>query len=826
MKKNILTIMCLGLSLTAFQKSSALPCSYFNNLTLPPHEIASVLGWVPTHTNLCGGYYQEPATVLACAHPAQLNAAETTITAERTLSFSTMGTSQLEGNIVVTQPGRKITAQKATLYRDPVTHEIAQIVLEGDVHYYEAGKQLVAQRVFVDLSKKTVRLQQVLYRLAKATRREVLNAWGQAQSVERKSASEINLTNATYTTCSPVNQTWMLSAQRFHINREAGWGEAVNSYLYIHRMPVLWVPYFSFPVDKHRKTGFLFPTLGYSDDNGVHVRFPYYLNLAPNYDLTLTPGYIFARGAVLESRFRYITCRSNGVFNLEVLPYDKKFAAFRRNAPFINDINPTTIPFLNRIHNASNSRGALSFRDNSTYNLHWWGNVNLNLVSDDYYLQDFAYNPYASDIDQLLNQAELNYASDNWRFLGRLQTYQTLHPINQQPILDQYSRLPQLFITSDFPNYPNHLDYQINSELVYFDHRRAFITHEPITTGERLHVQPSVSFPIITPATFFIPKLQLDATLYDLDDRINQPHHINRILPIFDIDTGVYFDRYIGSYTQTLEPRFFYLFVPETNQNDIPIFDTTLPLFSFATLFRTNRFVGYDRVGDANQLSVALTTRFLKTQTGFQKFRASIGQIYYFQKPTVCLTPDCRNDMQAKNNFSPFVGEMSYNFNPSWDTIANIAVDSDSLSLDNAAVMFHYKPDQKHIFNIGYDFVRKGDLLTAYAQNTSKDNLNRINLALAWQLDDHWQVLANWNYNLSHGHPQAYFYGLQYDSCCWALRFVASRIVTAENINDSATYQTNIFVQLQLKGLGNIGNSDPGSLLTSSIFGYQDMFRG
>lgn len=790
-----------------------------------PFEIANTLGWAPTCGNLCGGYYKEPAIVLSCANPADLDAAPTTVTAERTLAYSASGTSTIEGNVVVTQPGRKMTADKATLFRDPKTQQISQILMEGNVHYYESGKHLVSQHVFIDLQKKYVQLDDVLYRLVKPTRREVLNAWGQAKCAIRRSNSDIMLTQASYTTCPPIHPTWKIVGNKLHIDRDRGWGEAYNTYLLVHEIPLLWVPYFSFPVDKRRKSGFLFPTAGYSNNNGFHINFPYYLNLAPNYDATISPNYIYRRGAQIEGHFRYLTPKSSGNLNVEFFPYDSLFARFRRTAAQVYGITPTTIPFLDRINNDSNSRGYLSFYDNTHFNEHWWGSLSLSYVTDDYYLQDFAYNPFFSSQDQLLNQGELNYAAENWRFLGRIQTYQTLHPINQQPILNQYTRIPQLYFRSDFAEPPNTLAFQINGEYDNLDVPNNIVPYAPLAvTGQRVHLQPGLIIPFITPYSFLTPRLLLDATLYDLHNW--EPTHAARALPIFAIDTGVFFERRYAHFTQTLEPRLFYLFVPYQNQDDIPIFDTTLPSFSFAQLFRINRFVGYDRLGDANQLSFALTTRFLDSGTGYQRLRASIGQLIYFTPPEVALTPDKRNDFYVGQTLSPIVGELNYNFTPSLNGVADIAMDPYDHGLNNASLRFHYRPDCKHIFNIGYDFVKKGDTLTAYALNSSKENLNRISFATAWQLNDHWQALASWNYNLSHGHNEAYFYGFQYDSCCWAVRFVASRILTAENMNDLTTFQTNVFVQLQLKGLGNVGISDPGGLLTTSIFGYQDNFRG
>jgi LPS-assembly protein len=822
-KHKIITALLAGISFLTYEKLFSF-CD--PNLPLSSQEIASLLGWFPSSTNLCGGYYQEPEIVLNCQHPPDIDAAITTITAEHTMSFSTLETSRLEGNVVFTQPGRKLTADQAILYRDPLSHAISQILLQGNVHYFEAGKHLVSQIAFMDLQKKYVQLNNVLYRLAKPTPRGVLNAWGQAKCAIRISNQDIRLTNASYTTCPPINPTWKILASKLHIDRELGWGSAINTFFYLHDVPLIWIPYFTFPVDKRRKTGFLFPTIGYSNDAGLNIRFPYYLNLAPNYDATLVPGYLYRRGLITEAHFRYLTCKSNGRLDVEFLPYDREFAKFRESAPYIFGVNECTLPFLRRLENYGNSRGRISFNDCTHFNAHWWGSLDLNYVTDDYFLQDFAYNPYGSSIDQLPNQATINYADDNWRFYGTILTYQTLHPINQQPVFDQYSRIPQLYLTSDFPECPEHLNFQINSEFVYFDHPHFFVTPETKADGERLHIQPSINLPFIFPASYFIPKLQLDATFYNLNKTCDEPQHIARVLPIFDIDTGVYLEKCYGKYTQTLEPRLFYLFVPYANQNDIPLFDTTLPLFDFEQLFRTNRFVGYDRLGDANQLSFALTTRLLNSETGDQNIRFSIGQTFYFIPPNVCLIPNCCNDFYAHKSLSPLVAELNYFINCSWDTVASLAIDPDDQGLNNASIKFHYHPSPRNIFNVGYDFVRKGDTLTAYQFNSSRNNLNRISLGLAWQLNPHWQALANWNYNLSHGHPEAYFYGFQYDSCCWAFRIVASRILVAENMNDQVTYQTNYYVQLELKGLGNIGNSDPGKLLTSSIFGYQDTFRG
>lgn len=823
-----------------------------NSLLLPdgqpdewsPETIARILDWQQSPDNICRGYYLEPDIVTSYPIPPDYQTQKTTITADQPVFFSLKGTSTLEGNVTVNQPGRQVLANRAYLNRDPETGKISTIDLVGDVHYRESGKLIVAKRSHIDLKNKFASLESAVYRFTKKTNTGILNAWGTLRSGERETSGILNLYHATYSTCPPTTDTWKVKADHLRLDRESGEGTATNTILDIKNVPVFYVPYFSFPIDDRRKTGFLFPTFSFfSPTNGNTISVPFYMNLAPNYDATYTPTLISKRGFQSSLLYRYLTETSAGAFNFDILPDDQVFQQFQQDA-FGNFLGvPNEAVFLRHLENDSSTRFSTSYTNYTTFNEHWSDSLNLNYVSDDYYLQDFGNTPISTNADQLLNEADLNYQGQHWRFLGRFQGYQTLHPINEAPIQNQYNRLPELDLDGDYPNQGAGLDYELHSQLINFDQQRNFINDEPVVVGQRYHLEPGISLPLGNLNGYFKPEFLIDETNYQLSDRdlnLNQigfPASVSRTLPIFDIDSGLFFDRkaqfFNQSYDQTLEPRIYYLYVPFTNQNDIPIFDTNLPPFNFSQLFQTNRFVGLDRIGDANQVSTALTSRFLDSYTGQQKLRMSLGEIFYLQKRKVCDDLTCADDPTINDNNSPIIGELQYNLNPAWSIISDLAWDANHRNTNNSDFNLLYNTDPRHIFTLGYSYVRDGDILNPIANplvnnvvvpNAEVDNLSRVNVGAAWPITQSWSAIGDWNYNISHSHPQVYIYGAQYDACCWALRFLASRTITAESPNGQNQFVNEFYVQLQLKGLGNVGNNDPSSILASMLPGYQDIF--
>lgn len=820
--------------------------------TLSRQQVANLLGWIQAPgLNICNGYYTEPESISAFPNPSPIDTTQTTITASQPSLFSTSGTSILKGNVTVTQPGREVSSDEACLYRDDKTGKINRLDMNGNVHFREAGKLIVGNKAHLSLIDKTAVVENGFYHIARPTSNGTQDAWGWVKRAYRQSSGILDLFKASYTTCAPLTNTWDVKASHIELNKKTGRGQAFNARLHLGGIPVFYLPYFNFPIDKRRYSGFLLPTFGSSVSNGFDLTTPFYLNLAPNYDDTLLPRVLTKRGVQMGNWFRYLTQSSQGQLQVFYLPNDVAFKNFQNTAVNQYPPNQVNTPFLNQLHSDSDDRGYFAYQDSTVFNPNWSTSLQLNYATDDYYFQDLGSTPYTANLDQLINDWDINYQSEHWRFLARAQAYQTLHLINQAFVADQYRRVPQLDLTGDYPDV-NGVDYHFDSEFVQFDHANDFFLNTPYPTGGRIHFDPSVDIPIIRTAGFFIPQLQIDLTQYNLVNNdgqfatsltpvisnntvigppfINEPDHISRALPLFDIDSGLYFDRYSQlfghAYHQTLEPRLFYLFVPEHTQTDIPIFDTSLPPYGFNQLFQANRFAGYDRIGDANQVAAGVTTRFFDGYTGADKLDVSVGEGYLFHKHTVCLFVNCQDDPSINDQITPIVSQMTYNLTPHWNASAQDAWDPNSNQDINHSISLQYQPLPRHVVNLSYNFVTNGDSINPSNPASSQNNLNRVDVSFAWPVPvvNHWSALADWNYNVSHGHSQTYLYGLEYDSCCFAVRLLTSHTLIAEDINGNTNFSTNYYVQFQLKGLGNIGNSDPGALLMSLIPGYQDTF--
>ncbi|HLB57837.1 MAG TPA: LPS assembly protein LptD, partial [Gammaproteobacteria bacterium] len=355
--------------------------------------------------------------------------------------------------------------------------------------------------------------------------------------------------------------------------------------------------------------------------------------------------------------------------------------------------------------------------------------------------------------------------------------------------------------------------------------------------GNRLNIQPGISYPFNRPYFYIDPRLQFAFTKYDIGHIDNGTStNPSRALPIFDIHSGLYFDRNLmifnRSFRQTLEPQVYYTYVPYRNQNEIPIFDTTVNTLNYDQLFMYNRFSGLDRIADANQISAGITTRFVDQQSGIEKIRVGVGQIFYFEnrRVTLCDDPAVCNDVpnlaENRRNRSPLSGVFTYSLNPRWNATATTIWNPYTSKVDNQTVTLQYERDPKRVINLAYTFLRNGDSYTntpGNPTNNSANNLSQTDLSAAWPVIYDWSAVARWTENWNHNHFQNILYGLQYDSCCWAVRFVTGRAFTNLNSSNNPQYNTQFYIQFALKGLGNLGN-DPTSLLSNSIAGYQSNF--
>jgi LPS-assembly protein len=822
--------------------------------SLAADTVAQQLGWVidPNGQNRCGGYYLEDSF-----HYSGLAAKNKLlqISSDQTL-FAQHGTSTLEGNISVTQYGQEVTGNKAFLYRDPKTGKISAIDILGHVHLREPNTLVVAQSAHMDLTTKTQALQNIAYRTAIYSKSAIrpptpsneilqaprqitqLSAWGVAKKFNKMSPKVFEFTESSYSTCPPNAVFWQVRAKQITLDKNTGRGHATGARLYIKKIPVFYAPYLNFPIDDRRQTGFLFPSFGSSNKFGPYLGTPFYWNLAPNYDTTITPLIMAKRGIQLNDSFRYLTPSSNGLLRVGIIPNDRAFRIFQADAQqdFGDITDTTTQANLRRLENASDTRGSFAWQNATRFNDHWSGHVDYNYVTDDDYLRDFGYNLAQVTDNQLLQEADINYENTHWNFTSRIQQYETLHPVDAQTnTQNQYSRFPQLVLNADYPNQFLGLNYFIMNEATRFDIRPTPGSDTKFAIGDRLHSQPGLRLPVNLPYLYITPRAQVWLSDYRLGDISNlMSKRQNLSIPIIDIDSQLYLDRSIKLFgfgvRQTLEPRLYYVYIPYHNQAQIPLFDTTANTLTYDQLFMYNRFSGLDRLGDANQLTVGITTRFIEEDTGFERIRIGVGEIIYFANRNVTLctvdTPNCLDVTTDYNHLrrSPLAGVLSIQLIANWSLTGNTIWNSQLNQMDNQNIALQYRRDAVHIINLAYNFVRNGDLQPGLPANSSGNNLKQIDFSFAWPLSNNWSAVGRWTQSINQAHFQNQLYGLQYDSCCWAVRFVAGKTFTNLDIYGSPVYDNQIYLQFALRGIGNFGSGDPTQYVSSSIGSYNANF--
>ncbi|HZV99373.1 MAG TPA: LPS-assembly protein LptD [Methylophilaceae bacterium] len=598
---------------------------------------------------------------------------------------------------------------------------------------------------------------------------------GDASIVFFEGEGKKRLKNARYTTCSADSDDWYIKASELELDDFTKSGTAKNARVEFKGVPILYSPWMDFSFSNQRKSGFLAPTWGTTTLSGFQVVTPYYWNIAPNMDATIAPRFMSKRGTQLVSEFRYLGERYSGLNNLEYLPSDSTTGQTRYYA---------------NLRHQQNFGGGLS------------GGYNIEKTSDDKYFSENLY--YArlstgirSSSRILLPQnAFLNYSLGPWNLNALVSKFQTLDDISFP-----YERLPQLTLTGNQDYGP--LTVNMIGQWVKFDRN----ANAPVAvTGSRFVANPSISTTFARPYGYITPKVGLHYTDYSLENASIADNGVanfeakNRTLPIFSLDSGLFFDRSTRvvktKYTQTLEPRLFYVYIPYQNQDRLPVFDTSEATLSLGTLFLENQFTGYDRVNNANQVTLALTTRMIDNSTGEQRLAASIGQRHYFSDQRVTLP----TTKPRANNTSDIFVAVTARLKNKWNVDLASQYNTDDTKLVRSNVSARYNPEPGKTFNFGY----------RYTQTL----LDQINISGQWPLGVGWYGLGRWNYSLRESRPIEGLAGLEYDAGCWQARGVLQRIATA-----TAEPNYALFFQLELGGLASIGQN-PLRLLQRGIPGY------
>ncbi len=630
------------------------------------------------------------------------------------VSLFRQGRSQLKGQVEVQQQNRVINAQTAYVYRDAKSNKVSKIELLGDVHYTEPNRLIIARKALINPDDKSGRIEQALYRFSTLRRGIPVIAWGRAALMERFANQNYRLEQATYSTCAPHDKAWEIQAKTLVLDHEKASAVARHATLRIADWPVLYAPYLSFPTSTARKSGFLMPTVGSSNVGGFDYAQPYYWNMAPNYDATIIPHVYSRRGLMMGGQFRYLTPSTSGVINGRILPDDQAFKHFLHDE---EDQYP-------ELRNLSTNRWSMQVLTNSQLAPNLTLGINFQQVSDNYYLQDFSSNLAVLTERQLLRQADLAYQTEHWLFRGLAQSYQTLQPIKLTPIEYAYDRLPQLLAQGRYNDLPLNANLEILGQFDQFRWSKDNLILKP--QGPRYHLNPVLTFPQLKPWGYITPGLQVVENYYEVNNNYfafpndsnplnNQGfltngfanhEYFNRAIPRYTLDMGLFFERssslFNQDFTQTLEPRLYYLYVPYRDQVPIPVYDSGYMIFNVDQLFRDNRFSGFDRIGDSNQLSYALTTRWLANDTGSEKASLTVGQISYFSNRRVQLcqsslgycidNPLTLGYLPSLTATSPIAARALYHLNAAWTVASDYVWEPSTSATNNGHLDFHYQP--------------------------------------------------------------------------------------------------------------------------------------
>lgn len=650
-----------------------------------------------------------------------------------------------------------------------------EVFAQGNVRIEQKGDITEGPELKLKLEKNEGYLQQPVFQMTQ----QKPAGRGDAKILLFEGENQYRLEDARYTTCQAGSDDWYLHAKDLEINRTTQVGTASHAYIDFMSVPILYTPWMTFSLNSERKSGVLSPSFGSTVNSGAEFSLPYYWNIAPDMDATITPRFMTRRGMQLKNELRYLDPKYAGIANLEILPNDQ-VANLDRS-------------FMSLKHQHNLGRG-------------WTGALTLERASDDNYFRDLSTNIGVTSQINLLRDGLLShvgaYESMNWNFSARSQSFQTLQdPL--APIVTPYRRTQMMLNGTRIANWSgNNLGpgavLALNSELVNF-------SHPSLPNARRFSLYPSVSLPLTPIYGYIIPKIGLHSTSYSFDNDTTTQPDIHRTLPIFSVDSGLYFERDINlfgsNYQQTLEPRLYYVRKPYRDQSQIPVFDSGDIGFGIPQIFSENRFAGVDRISDANDVTLGVTSRFFE-ESGIERLRGTLAQRYYLSLPQVTLpggTPPARK-------YSDLLASVGGRITNALTLDSLWQYDPELKQTGNFSLTGRYLPAPGKILNVSYRYTP--------ATPVAPIGIKQIDTSAQWPLHGRWNGLARWNHSLLDGKNLETLAGLEYNAGCWAFRAVLHSFATTTSETSKS-----IFFQLELNGIGTIG-SNPLDVLKRNIYGY------
>lgn len=684
---------------------------------------------------------------------ALLRKGDESIRADRLLYFQNTQDIHAQGSVLLLKGDQSVRTDRLWYFQDT-----RDIDAQGSVIMEQSGSTMSGPHLRLNLDTSSGIMEQPSFYLKQNDGR------GAADTLHILDKQRFTLDKASYTTCPAGNQDWVLKVGELEIDKSRQVGIAHHAWIEFMGVPILYSPWMDFPLNDQRKSGFLAPVFGGTVKGGSELALPYYWNIAANRDATIAPRFMLKRGLMFNNEFRYLEPNYGGELQVDVLPHDK---------------------LTNR------NRNHFSLKHDQAVSTGLHGEIAYNRVSDDDYFRDLANAVNATSQVNLVQEGALNYSAGWWQAAARMQRFQTL----QDPaalIVAPYKRLPQVTLNSQ-RNYSG-TNLAFAGEFVDF-------RHPTLVNGRRLVLNPSVSYPLLSQPAFYVtPKVGLHSTQYVMGANNTFPlANTSRTLPIFSLDSGMVLERdwsWFGSeYVQVLEPRAFYVRIPYKDQGLLPNFDSAQADFSFTQMFTENRFFGSDRVGDANHVTLAMTSRLLEQGNGMERLKVMLGERFSFSTPRVNLIAPA-----TTINKSDILLAATGRVTDAWSLDSEFQFDPNQSHTQRYNIATHYRPEAGKALNLGYRFMRNA--------------LRQVDVSAQWPLFRRWHGVGRWNYSLQDAQTLEVIAGLEYNQSCWTLRLVAQRFATATQQSS-----TGFFVQLELNDMVKMG-SDPLNLLGQSVPGY------
>lgn len=597
-------------------------------------------------------------------------------------------------------------------------------------------------------------------------------ARGSAENIRVTRDGVLELKDVEYTSCPPGNEDWLLSADSIELDQNSGMGTARQATLRFKGVPFMYVPYFTYPITDDRKTGLLFPKIGSSDRRGFEFTQPIYWNIAPAYDMTIAPRYMSKRGVQLGTEGRLLTSRNDAEVWVDYLPSDDE---------------------------ANIDRWQYDVNVYSKLPADWRAKTQLRGVSDNDYFEDLSARLEWTSRTHLDRQISFERYGPVWSMRGDLQGFQTID--SQIMASDEpYLQLPRFQASGIWRDSLFGMNYRLDTEANYFYRSNKPDRGENVT-GVRLHARPGAEIPMQRGGLYIRPAVALDITGYSLQDVADGADDTpGRVAPIATVDAGAIFERLLGDddgLTMTLEPRALYAYVPYRNQDDLPVFDTIRPDFNLVQLYRYNQFVGLDRLGDTNQVSIGVTSRVLDTDDGRELLTATIGQTLFLEKSDVVLP----GELPADEDSTDYIAELGVAIWKKWSIHARYQYDTDTNSSARTSILVRYRPGDFKAFNVGYRYAR--------------DSLEQTDFSFSYPLGDSWNVVGRYNWSVPDNKALDQALGFEYSGCCWGVALLSRRTIARSTGETDAS----IALQFSLKGFSNFGSSS-ASELQRDILGY------